>query len=326
MENYQLITKTKRGAISEIFAVLTFVFLSFAFRAYSGEFNSKLFIEQAENMHLKDSKVLEQYKSITDIRTEINSYIKHNSVFDKYLDEICENTVGNTMLKLLVANVKAKPTAEQKLINLVQVSGEAAQDQYVPSTHTVHINFDLYNERGINKHRLCGADMSKNLVSTTGTLSEFLFHELCHAFHDISGVLKPTSLDKSITLSHVYSSISTKHLWSNDEEAYNITGRSHDGVSLSFDPISCNMFDMWNSLKMEKSIVQRVFHCSWSQYQKIVKICSFDSLAKLEIAVKDHEAFERIIGMYKLHGLNPNFLLSVDKILIKTSEYILTKN
>ncbi|MDR0744568.1 MAG: hypothetical protein LBE97_01265 [Holosporales bacterium] len=126
------IPKTKREVLSEIIALIVFVLLAFAFKAYTHEFNSQLFTEQAERLHLSNQRVLEQYRSITDIRKEIDIFVKHEPIFNPYLDEICDNVVGNTMLKLLVANIKAKGLRPLRI-------RKGQENQFFPDINTVHI-------------------------------------------------------------------------------------------------------------------------------------------------------------------------------------------
>jgi hypothetical protein len=178
----------------------------------------------------------------------------------------------------------------------------------------------------IGKFKIGGVDSDKRLCEKNFTFSEALFHELCHAFHKVTGLLKATDINKSVTLSHVYSSTSTKYLWGNDEELYNMTGVFYNGTSLIYDPICCNMFDMCNSLKIGEPIVQRMFHCSYDDFQSIVNICNIESLTVLETIIKGHESFDIFTKIYKTYGTKPNFMLDTDKFLVDTSPYILTKS
>ncbi|MDR1234401.1 MAG: hypothetical protein LBJ92_04660 [Holosporales bacterium] len=311
--------KTKREVISEIIALLFFVILTYVFKAYSGEFNTKLFLEQAESLHLKDSAVLTQYKSITKVREEIDAFVKHEPIFDKYLDKICGNVVGNTMLKMLAAHAKAKHLPAIRIVRSVD------KDKYVPSTRTVHINFDLYDTGGISKRMLCGVGENMSFTQISGTLTAFLFHELCHAFHHISGRLNLMDIECSRTLEFVYSGANTKRLWSCDEELYNITGYHRDVGPLVHDPICCNMFDMWQSLKAGKKVEQRVFHVDYEYYDKIMDICSFTTKDRA-LSINECGTFSEIMRIHRRYGKNPDFLSGIDKLLIDVSSYILTEN
>jgi hypothetical protein len=216
---------------------------------------------QAEKLHLTNEEVAIKYKHITDLKMEIKTCIQYDSIFDKYIDEICANTVGHITMKLLVANIKAKhPTLPMRIISWKKA------DQFDPGLDAVFINPKNYDPvTGQAKDALCAIDKSGILVEKYDTLGEALFHELSHAFHHHSGRIKRTS----DLLDDVYQGRPEKYLWAYnpeerhgrhayDEEAYNITGYYLGG----FDPISCNMYDICKYASTPESIKQRVFHCS----------------------------------------------------------------
>jgi hypothetical protein len=254
----QITNKTKREVISQIIALLFFVILSSAIKAHNCEFNSKLFVEQAENLYLKDPIILAHYRSITNVKKEIDAYAKHEAIFDMYLDEICENVVGNTMLKLMIANAKA-----QKLPTLLKIE-TGPKNRFSPKKNTVYINPSLYGEDGYKISMFYGINRERGLTQKRLTMYDGLFHELCHAFHTCFGKRKSTA----DYLDAVYAGREEKYLWTykqsdrkceNDEEMYIITGYYWDS-GRSFDPISCNMFDICKHASDNKSIVQRMFH------------------------------------------------------------------
>ncbi|MDR1488784.1 MAG: hypothetical protein LBI26_03525 [Holosporales bacterium] len=142
-------------------------------------------------------------------------------------------------------------------------------------------------------------------------------------FYSINNEYKAT---EEISLVKIYEKRMEKRFWSNDEEFRTISGVFYNGTSLIHDPICCNMFDMCNSLKIGKPIVQRVFHCDWSFYQLTTNICNIESLTVLETIIKGHKSFDIFIKIYKTYGTKPNFMLDTDKILVDTSPYILTKS
>jgi hypothetical protein len=268
----QTVHKTKREVVSEIIALLFFVLLAFAFKAYTHEFNSRLFTNQAETLHLKDPAVLIQYRSITDadVRMEVDRHIKHESIFDLYLDEICNNPVGNTMLKLMIANAKAKSLPVVR----IQIG---PKNQFLSNINTVHINPDLYGADKYNKHIFCSVNREGMLVEKKLTICDAIFHELCHAFHTCSGKEKFTS----DYLDAVYPGREEKYLWTgkksdgkyeDDEEMYNITGCYLDSGKC-FDPISCNMFDICMHSSDHESIVQRVFHTTLADVRMHTSRC-----------------------------------------------------
>jgi hypothetical protein len=198
------IPKTKREVLSEIIALI--VLLAFAFKAYTHESNSQLFTEQAERLHLSNQRVLEQYRLITDIRKEIDIFVKHEPIFNPYLDEICDNVVGSTMLKLLVANIKAKGLRPLRI-------RKGQENQFFPDINTVHIAPKLYGPDGYNTNIFCGINRDGALVEKRLTMCDGIFHELCHAFHTYSHKEKFTT----DYLDVVYAGNQNKYLWTDEK-------------------------------------------------------------------------------------------------------------
>jgi hypothetical protein len=250
--------KQNKEVISQIIALLFFAILSSAIKAHDVEFNSKLFIGQSENLYLQDPIILAHYRSITNVKKEIDAYAKCKPVFDKYLDGICENIVGNTMLKLMIANAKAK-----NLPTLLKIE-DGYKNQFSPKKNTVYINPNLYEEDGYKISMFYGINREMGLTQKRLTMYDGLFHELCHAFHTCFGKRKSTA----DYLGAVYAGREEKYLWTykqsdrkceNDEEMYTITGYYWDS-GRCLDPISCNMFDICKHAANPESIVQRMFH------------------------------------------------------------------
>lgn len=190
------------------------------------------------------------------------------------MDEIYENVVGNTMLKILIANMKAKDKTNPLSLNI------GLSCCFNPRRYCVEMNFEWFNEIGILKQTACGVDSSKQFCEKWISFSEALFHELCHVFHTYSGKEKFTS----DYLDTMYQKRHEKYLWTgkkaegefeDDEETYNITGY-YFGSGKQFDHISCNMFDIYKYRSSPETIVQRVFHCDWTKYQTITQICQLE--------------------------------------------------
>jgi hypothetical protein len=287
MNIHQKINKTKRDVISEVIAFLIFVLLAFAFRANSYEFNNNLFRSEVESLHLKDNSVLTQYNTIRDVRGEINTYIRHRTIFDTYLDNICNNIVGNTMMRLLIANVKVRG------ISGVKIEVGAGDDEFDPNSNTVFINPSKYDSvSGRSLVASCGIDRSRNPVEKYRTIVDVLFHELCHAFHWNSGKLTSSNIRNTSVISSIYGMHRSGALWKWDEEVYNITGYYFGG----FDPISCNMYDICKYSSNPDSIVQRIFHVSWDDHLRTMP----NLLSRIE-----------------------EFLINVDRYVIRIPEPIL---
>ena len=102
--------KTPRQFISELIAVLWFAFLPFFFDAEAEIFKEITWRTDAETYHLGDktqnTELWKIYDEITDVRKEVNLYIRHEARYDTYLDEICKNPVGFTTLRIMIAKMK----------------------------------------------------------------------------------------------------------------------------------------------------------------------------------------------------------------------------
>jgi hypothetical protein len=232
------------------------------------------------------------------------------------LDEICNNTIGEIAMKLLIANLKNKKEV------LFLETGE--NDEFnVKGTITIKLdNYDFKNRNNYDpkgkvktEETLCGirtgiGDITQ-IVEKEDTISEAIFHELCHALHKYSG----RKMKKYCLLNLIYGKNgSNKYLWTDnedenpknledDEEMYTITGCHCDGSPevKRFDPISCNMFDICANILDPEQIVQRVFHCDYKGYK-----------AYREYLIE--------------HGLSESKVLyKIEEFLIDINEYIVKK-
>jgi hypothetical protein len=163
-------------------------------------------------------------------------------MFDQYLDEICNNTVGNTILRLLIANIRTRtPTRKINLRNDLKSDGSF----YRSSESLVSVNFSYYDDKGIGiPDRDYYGVSNDNTIQIKGkTLVGSLFHELTHALHDVEGSKNCTKLDD---------------YWGNTEERRTISGHINE---TTFDPICDNCFDLYKSLKNHSPFCPRIGHC-----------------------------------------------------------------
>jgi hypothetical protein len=69
-------------------------------------FNKELFIEDVKKTHLNKEEIT-RFDKGNNIREELDSIIDYDKVlFSKALDDICNNSIGNTMFRLLLVKVK----------------------------------------------------------------------------------------------------------------------------------------------------------------------------------------------------------------------------
>jgi hypothetical protein len=268
----------------------------FSQEANALQFNTPLFEKEVEDFHLIDSEFKDKYYSITDTRKEIDSYIKYDNVFSSHLDEICNNIVGNTMVKLLLVHIKNNPESK------FEIENSSVENSFCLEKKKLYMNLSRYNSSGIKDIPQCGINEKEEFIEKKSNITEGLFHELCHALHYISGSVKK----KRTTLEHIY-----KHsqvcvsLWQgpgrNDEELYNITGFYSTETKMNFDPVNCNMFGICDSCQSGSPIIQRVFHKTF-----------FVSILR---------SMQELRTYYK--KLNIDILVDIKTFLIDTSKYVL---
>jgi hypothetical protein len=134
--------------------------------------------------------VLAEYKKVLDIRSEIDAYIKHNSIFDIYLGEICNNTVGNTMMRILIMRMKLlKADGKNPTIEILYGDDDKCNEKPPHSKQLqIFIHKDNYDEKGISKDIVCGVSKDMKIVPKYLSYSDILFHELNHALHHMKNV------------------------------------------------------------------------------------------------------------------------------------------
>jgi hypothetical protein len=130
--------------------------------------------------------------------------------------------------------------------------------------------------------------LNGNISRRKDTLDTALFHELNHALHCATGDLK----DKNTAiLDYVYGLDEVKFWWTdrekpNDEELYNIVGAFLRDGKLHINPISCNMYDAFNSYKNGKKlddIPQRMFHYSYNKFRRKRKLVESIEIIKINL-------------------------------------------
>jgi hypothetical protein len=183
------------------------------------------------------------------------------------------------------------------------------------TTGIVTINRGNFDPEGKSRYKLCGINSMNELVEKTGTVSEALFHELCHAFHKYSGI----EMNECDLLDYVYEEKpNLKYLWTgnkskdlndfeDDEEMYTITGCHYAGSTKArkFDLFSCNMFSICANISKPEEIIQRVFHYSYGAYKEYL----------ISYVLSESEALYNI----------KKFLIDINEFTLKTPQIISDK-
>jgi hypothetical protein len=282
------------------------------------QINKPLVLWQVEKIYLQNPLIKARYDAIIDVRSEMKKYIVCRKCFSSCLDEICNNTIGEIAMKLLIANLDNKNEA---------LFLEAGKSDNFDRKRTITINpqnynivnLDNYDPKGETKEALCGIHTgigdTTQIIEKKDTISEAMFHELCHALHKYSGREK----EKCGLLNLTYGENGRgKYLWTgnknenqnsleNDEEMYTITGHYYDENTKvrRLDPISCNMFDICTNVLNPESIIQRVLHYDYSDYKEYLT----------EYNILESEA------LYKIE----EFLIDIDEYTIKCHSTVADK-
>jgi hypothetical protein len=209
-------------------------------------FNETKFLENAQKIHLKSNEI-PIYAAIADadVRAKLDEFVDYgaNPRFSAALDEICENLVGRTMFKLLIAKMTKRNQTMRILEHRVEKYGSCY------SQNTVYINLNRYELNGSGKaHRqYYGITEEGEVKQKLKSMSGSMFHEFCHALHDISGTLIDCDAH------NICVSVELQEVWGEDEEFRTITCHKHD-------PICDHCFDLMQSILKNKPFLQRCSH------------------------------------------------------------------
>jgi hypothetical protein len=203
-------------------------------------FNEQKFLENAQKIHLKPEEI-SIYSGIPDgeIRKRLDDFVDcgGNLRFSKALDEICENLVGRTMFKLLMAKMTLNDILKSRgKVRIMEQDNRSEGSKYCHKRFAVKINFDFYDDSGIGvpeRQYYCLSarnEIERKLKSMVGSM----FHEFCHCLHHIS---KTTKEFNTLCLEDSF----LKKIWLDDEELRTVTCFDHD-------PICDHCFDCCRSI------------------------------------------------------------------------------
>jgi hypothetical protein len=189
-------------------------------------FNEEAFLEDAEKIHLKSDDELSAFESVpyTDVRSRLANITlagftdDGKALLSKSLDDICNNVVGKTMFRLLIAK---KDPSELTITNiasreygqpLVKQEGSSYDD------YDVWINLNVYDSSGVGipERRYYYVDERKNITKGLKSLSGSLFHEFVHCLHDVENRIQ--------YVTYYHSQLSGNNYWDDKEERRTISG------------------------------------------------------------------------------------------------------
>ncbi len=253
------------------------------------QFNNQKFVEQAKAIYGSD--VIDECQKLNskELLHEIFEY-KCRKV-DEALRTICENKVGDLMIKLFYINRKNS----KRILKIVNADWESNDEN--AKNYAFHANsFTVYifpsKNTTLNLVRFCHNNLNySNEINTTDTS---LFHELNHAFHCL---MNRRQKDTQI-LDRIYENSVMKGIWGKygrklkGEEFYNITGLHCDKrtSAILFDPINCNMYEICKfctTAASRKQLYQRISHKDAEDLDKFAK----EHNLGIEDFVKDTDKF-----------------------------------
>ncbi|MDR1289146.1 MAG: hypothetical protein LBJ77_02005 [Holosporales bacterium] len=231
--------------------------------------NKELFLENVREIHLTSSEEIVDYDAIpdTDVRERLSEIIEldkalvshrrktlsnlptHKEIFNKALDHICSNVVGNTMFKLLLA--KAGRTKKIYLVNY-----DEDGSGFSPKDYAVKINLSLYDSEGVGipSRQYYYIKKNRTLGTKLKSLEQSMFHEFCHGLHYDSR----TTITKNVICAK---GSNMEDAWGTDEELRTITCFNHD-------PICDHMFDFCQSITNGTPFHPRYSHHGWPSLEE----------------------------------------------------------
>ena len=275
------------------------------------KFNEQKFIEQAKAIYGAD--IIDECQRLNSkaiIKKYVVDFKNHRATFEyicpeieKALHTICENAVGNLMLKLYYINRNngdnLSPlriwnsrsefkSMDSKYFSLEveKLSKEDKQRNFFRRRDFViyvfpdnqNIKFARYDGRNV----ICG---------TPEPLDCVLFHELVHAFHHLIG---RNQSKETNALNYFYGDNELKNIWEKfekpltDEEFSDITGWYYDKKQskIRFDLINSNMYEVCkycSTYSTQQDFHQRISH---KGYADLYKFCQAKNIALNDVLCK----------------------------------------
>lgn len=219
-------------------------------------FNETKFFEEAEKIHLTfDESWAYSFIPDAEVRQRLDEILDYDPIFAPVLDRICLSVVGRTLFRFLSTKTKMRRKGEKiRLIN--QRNGE--DSYYSRPDFAVITTRELFDENWVIQDGSMHYCLNeKGEIDTKEmTLADILFHEFCHALHDIESngeILQAGELHRSNPI--------LGEVWSNAEELRTITGCIY---GVSYDPVCDHCFDVCECCIQKKEFFPRYSHYGFS--------------------------------------------------------------
>ncbi|MDR2576828.1 MAG: hypothetical protein LBC42_02140 [Puniceicoccales bacterium] len=209
------------------------------------------FLRDAEKLHLTfDETVVYSQIEDADVRKRLREFVDYEGTFAEVLDEICSNVVGRTLFRLVATKAAMKRGGQR--IGLYD--GAQNSNLYSRKDFAVLINLRMFDDRGIGidaRQYYC-IDEDGQIVPKRKTLVGTLFHEFCHALHDIEQISEITEAGELHNSNYILGCT-----WDNAEELRTISGCI---FGVAYDPICDHCFDLCYSLGRGEPFRPRYSH------------------------------------------------------------------
>ena len=274
------------------------------------KFNNQKFIEQAkviygtdaidECQRLNSKELLHKTIKYADCEYPIFAY-KCDKI-ENALEAICQNAVGNLMIKLIYMNkdLAISPLTiwnnddifENKdyaifLSKVTENPNKNRKDNYFYGK-----KFTIYlSPNDLSNIKFARYDGRNVICGTPEHLDCVLFHELVHSFHYLIG---RNQSKKTEVLDYFYGYSEVKEIWGKfgkpltDREFSDITGWHYDEKQekVRFDPINCNMYEACKyckTLDSRTDLHQRISH---KGYADLCKFCQEKNITLQDVLYK----------------------------------------
>ncbi|MDR0428445.1 MAG: hypothetical protein LBG86_00195 [Puniceicoccales bacterium] len=214
-------------------------------------FRREDFFHDAESIHLTFDETW-VYSSIQDcdVRKRLDEFVDYAPIFSDTLDDMCENVVGRTLFRLI--GTKSTIRMNGRKIKLSNYEGKSSV--YSRKDFAIMSNRSMFDDdgNGLSSRQYYYVNEKMELNVKSKNISMALFHEFCHALHDMEKISEITEIGELHRSNEILGAI-----WDNAEELRTITGCIY---GTNYDPICDHCFDLCDSIRKEKPFNPRYSH------------------------------------------------------------------